>query len=245
MKVFKSWREYWDFSVNVRFHERYIHTKETQEFLNTVVYTIRDRRKRIIEKTILWRAQLGHDEDKANYHMPIQYHFDRMKPMNDKAREGRANPKGIPHLYLATDKNTAISEVRPGVGSYVSVAKFVTKKELSVIDCSNDRILYPKFYWDEPGDNIKEQHVWSDINEAFSSPVNPTEDLADYAPTQILADLFKREGYDGIVYESSLGEGKNVVLFDIDVADAVYCELQEVKSVKIESELYTNPSYKK
>lgn len=40
-----------------------------------------------------------------------------MKPLSNSASEGRANPKGIPYLYVATDKETAMSEVRPSLGA--------------------------------------------------------------------------------------------------------------------------------
>lgn len=47
-----------------------------------------------------------------------------MKPLRDKASEGRANPKGIPYLYLATTKEAPMSEVRPWIGSDISVGQF-------------------------------------------------------------------------------------------------------------------------
>lgn len=79
----------------------------------------------------LWRAQLGHDlrpeyagEELIDY-FPTAYKPERMKPLRDSAREGRANPKGIPYLYIATDKETAMSEVRPWIGSIISAGCFV------------------------------------------------------------------------------------------------------------------------
>lgn len=242
MPVFKSWRDYWNFSANVKLYNRYVHKAQTKKFLRTVADTSKSRKAKLKERTILWRAQLGYDLDQNDN--PIQFSLKRMFPIANRAREGRANPKGIPYLYLATDKNTAVSEVRPGVGSFVSVAKFITKSDLLLIDCSNDQIENRLIYLFEPDDSTKELEVWSDINLAFSTPVNPTEDTADYAPTQILADLFKAEGYNGIIYKSSLAEGKNIVLFDIKVADSNYCELHEVQSVKIKSKVCTNPSFK-
>jgi RES domain-containing protein len=52
--------------------------------------------------------------------------------------EGRVNPQGIPCLYVAEDVSTAINEVRPWGESYVTVAEFVTQKELTVVDCTVD-----------------------------------------------------------------------------------------------------------
>ncbi|WP_424666577.1 RES family NAD+ phosphorylase [Candidatus Binatus sp.] len=62
-----------------------------------------------------------------------------MVPLSDRAREGRVNPKGIPCLYLATHKDTALSEVRPGKGSLISVAQFQTCRDLTIINVTTHR----------------------------------------------------------------------------------------------------------
>jgi len=60
------------------------------------------------------------------------------------------------------------------------------------------------------------------MNRAFSSPVGRAEDRADYAPTQVLAEVFKGLGFDGIIYRSAFGtDGYNLALFDLDSADPV------------------------
>jgi hypothetical protein len=60
-------------------------------------------------------------------------------------------------------------------------------------------------------------------------------------PTQILAELFKSEGYDGVGYRSSLGPGHNVALFDLDAADLIVCLLFEVKDISFKFEQAGNP----
>ena len=60
--------------------------------------------------------------------------------------------------------------------------------------------------------------VWSAINEAFSRPVTRSDDVAEYAPTQLLAEAFRtRLGRDGRLYGSNLGKGKNIALFDLAI----------------------------
>ncbi|MEX6396516.1 RES family NAD+ phosphorylase [Providencia hangzhouensis] len=57
----------------------------------------------------------------------------------------------------------------------------------------------------------KEKAVWTDIDNAFSTPVTRSDDKANYAPTQILAELFRSAGYDAIAYKSHFGdEGYNI-----------------------------------
>lgn len=60
-------------------------------------------------------------EDEGNDEIPCAYSPDRMTPRRNIASEGRANPKGLPCLYLATDKETAMSEVRPWINSTISI----------------------------------------------------------------------------------------------------------------------------
>jgi len=243
-KVFQSYMSYWEFSKKVKWEQRYLFQQDVQDFLDTVIYTCVDRKTKINKNSILWRAQIGYEEDINNHDMPIPFPFKRMKPLKNRAKEGRANPKGIPYLYLATDTTTAISEVRAWQGSLVSTAKFIVNKDVNIIDCSNDILYYPNFHWEEPSDSMKELHVWSDVNEAYSIPVNDSDDTADYVPTQILTELFKNHGFEGVAYKSSLAEGHNLVLFDIDSIDTDYCELHEVKNIMIEHDQCTNPIYR-
>ena len=88
-----------------------------------------------------------HKQDDVEYEIPSPHSKDRMRPISHSATEGRANQagrqalddaKGIPYLYLSTDKETAMAEVRPSVGNYISVGQFgKTLKPLSLIDCSD------------------------------------------------------------------------------------------------------------
>src|ERR1022692_3299177 len=65
-----------------------------------------------------------------------------------------------------------------------------------------------------------EARNWYSIGEAFSRPVSSSDDVSDYAPTQILAEAFRQRWYDGIIYDSGLNkDGKNVALFNLTHAD--------------------------
>jgi uncharacterized radical SAM superfamily Fe-S cluster-containing enzyme len=72
---------------------------------------------------------------------------------------------------------------------------------------------------------------WHLINNAFSQPMSRAEDDAEYAPTQYLAEAFRNAGYDGIVYASQTAKGKNVALFDVNVAEIASRELQQVRQL--------------
>ena len=75
----------------------------------------------------------------------------------------------------------------------------------------------------------------------FARPVGRDDDIATYVPTQIIAELFRSEGYDGLAYRSNFGDGGyNIALFDIDAANLLNCQLQRVDAVKIEFSMQDN-----
>jgi len=156
-----------------------------------------------------------------------------MKPIPNWHSENRANPRGIPYLYLATDKDTAMSEVRPWIGSTISVALFTTARNLNVIDCSRHHDVESYLKLIDDLNLTREDGIWVAIDRAFATPVNREEEPADYIPTQIIAETFKSAGYDGIVYKSLLSdEGYNLALFSSDDAKYEYAELFTVDSVR-------------
>jgi hypothetical protein len=108
-----------------------------------------------------------------------------------------------------------MSETRPWIGAYLTVAELRTTKRLRVVDC------VPSLVEDLNEITFSETTVWAHINYAFSEPVTSTENAADYAPTQVLAEAFRVHGFDGIQYGSRVGEGESVALFDLEAADVV------------------------
>jgi hypothetical protein len=239
MSEFKSWRSFWEFEEATKNRTRYVYSPEVQAFLDTVLQTTEKRIEVLAQEHFLWRAQLGcglephYEEGEHVYDTDAPLSPDRMKPLSGRASEGRANPKGIPYLYLATNRDTALAEVRPWMGSSISVGQFKTLRELRLVNCTTNQEHSP-LYLKEPSAEKREESVWAHIDKAFSRPVSPSDDVADYVPTQIIAELFKANNFNGIAYRSSLGDGHNVALFDLDVAELVTCFLFQVKSVSFE-----------
>jgi hypothetical protein len=240
---FSSWRDYRIFAHLVTYKARHILDESSQRFLITVLQTALKRVTVGPKGVVLWRAQLAsdwrthritdeNDDEIDSFETPFPAAPERMVPFTDRATEGRVNPKGIPCLYLATEKETAMTEVRPGVGSYVSVAQFLMLRDVRLIDCTTDK---PRAGFlngtKERTPEEREQFVWGDINRAFSRPVVRTDDVADYAPTQILAEMFRLNGYDGIIFGSGLGTGQSVALFDMRVVAQLNCHVYEVDAL--------------
>ena len=207
MAEFKSYRSFLDFTESIRREWQFVRSLEQQEFLSTVLASSLNSREQIAEGTFVWRAQVGHDwlsDDSEDNFCPFPP--ERMKPLPYQAAEGRANPKGMPYLYTATDQDTAIAEVRPWVGALVSVAELRVTRALTVVNCISDsRRLILRI--NEPDAPEKERAVWQDIDDAFSRPVTPHEHIADYVPTQVLAEFFRSQGVDGIGYKVLLDKG--------------------------------------
>jgi hypothetical protein len=227
-----GWEDYRHFAQAAKEHERYVRGDKLNQFLEEVRGSCHTRALPIEHGKTFWRAQIGCDmkaeviseEDglTAVVDQYVPFSAERMKPIRNWHTEGRANPRGITYLYLATDRDTARSEVRPWMGSRISLAQFKITADLRVIDCSRFhkntdliRVLNPEL--------PREEGIWSAIDRAFASPVTRLdEDEGEYIPTQIIAELIKVEGYDGIAYKSLLAaDGYNVALFNPDKAEVV------------------------
>ena len=222
---FKSHSSYRDFAFSVRRCWRYVRTPEDNNFAEAVLATSSEKSQDVPAGQTVWRAQVGYTVQKfGEVDLEVPFSRKRMKPLPDwllegRAPEGRINPQGIPFLYVATHVETAIGEVRPSLGSLVSVAELRTNRHLRLINCTTDERIPNIIYFAEPTGEEMTLAVWRDIDRAFSEPVTAASDRADYAATQFLAELFRHKGFDGIAYRSSLGPGHNIALFDVNSAD--------------------------
>jgi len=235
-KQFKSWWDFETFSKSVKRSARFIHDRKVITFLNTLLVTSTNRHRTVSEGKFVWRAQLGNstqerEQDEVVWDESVPYPPSRMKPLPYAAEEGRVNPKGIPCLYVANDKETAMSEVRPWIGSNVSVGQLRTTRNLTLIDFSVGYKSKLDFFFEEPSPEEREKSIWAQVDRAFSRPITSDPSTAEYVPTQVISEFFKKKGFDGVVYKSQLGPGFNLALFDLSAADLVNCALYPVTSI--------------
>lgn len=232
---FNSHEDFHRFERHVRFERRYLHTKEAADFLEALGATLQERSRSLKKGSFLFRSQIGFDEEDTGAGIEIVgYSPSRMKPTRDVCGEGRANPRGIPYLYLANDRDTCIAEMRPQRAEWLSVAQFEIQRDLKLVDCYSVKRQFGnlELLVNPPTDQAGIQEaVWSEINNAFNRPVSRSDTSADYVPTQILAEYFLANGFDGICYKSGLGPGFNIVLFDLAAAEVVNCFVYSVTSV--------------
>jgi hypothetical protein len=257
MTPFRSADVYRQFAQRVRTRQRYLLENQDQEFLDTLLDQAQKEHRMVLPRNnLFWRAQLDHvweplyvdDEHVDDIQGPVGP--ERMSPQKDKAREGRANPKGIPYLYLSNRREIALSEVRPWLGSCISIAQFRAVRDLTIVDLSTDepprlrKITVPSFV--TPPEQ-RDQAVWYTIDHAFREPVTPNDEVADYAATQMIAEVFKSKGFDGLAYQSAFQEpgeqGHNIVLFDTRSARLINCSLVKVTRLTLSFEEAGQPYF--
>lgn len=180
-------------------------------------------------------------------------------PPKHLAKAGRLNSEGIPYLYLATKIDTAVAEVKPWIGSELTIGIFEILSDLRIVDASNDKPMSVLSLYEFINPNgqafeirkrninsftasEKEKFIWSEINSAFSRPISPNDTPLKYLSTQYLSEKFKTEGYDGLGYKSSLNqEGYNIALFNPRKAKCIGCRMYEIKQVEYKYEESGNP----
>lgn len=161
-------------------------------------------------------------------------------PPNTLASNGRANPAGIPYLYLASEPQTAASEVRPHTGEKLSIAQFALKSSLEFVDLRHPRRSFSPLI-EEIGDEeqflklLIEIKFLEGLADELTRPVVPKSATLEYIPTQYLCEFIKQCGYDGVLYRSSVGNGVNLALFDPIDAECQCVNSLAVAKVTVET----------
>lgn len=122
---------------------------------------------------------------------------------------GRLNRQGVSYLYLASSQDIALGEVRPHPGHYVSIGKFKSKSDLLLADF---RFINLFDYFDDEN-NLKSFLFLEDLSKELSQTVLPNES-EQYLITQFLSDMIRDLKYDGIIFNSSVSNGYNLLVFD-------------------------------
>ncbi len=181
----------------------------------------------------------GYSKGKIFYRSRISdYEFghpvDKMgKPPYKLSKSGRANPKGIPYLYLAQSIETTMYEARATFLDYVSIGKFVLEEDINVISL---RTSYQVSPWSDFSleDYIKNKQLLDRFETDLAKPLRRQDNELDYLPTQYLCEYIKSLGYDGVEYGSSLHDGGiNLVVFNDEKLTCKSVEVHEVSKIEI------------
>jgi len=221
------------FSCYLKERRRFtIQNEQLKNFIKFLPDVLSGMESEIEEGKHFFRARIGPEDESE----PFPKEKMGTPPPEKTLIGGRANPPGIPFLYLADHLNTAISEIRPWKGAKISVATFITIKKLKLIDLTANFIIDDPFaYAGDLSFLIEDNAILRRLGEELSKPINPNKISIEYVPTQYVSEIIRNHGYDGMIYPSSLGETKNIVLFK---EKSVKCEivgLYEVDSVVYKS----------
>jgi RES domain len=158
-------------------------------------------------------------------------------PPKRTASFGRANPAGIPYLYLASSPETAVSEVRPHTGEIACVAEFTTPGDLRVVDLRAPREMVSPFILEDASEigRLRDDLPFLErLGEELTLPVVPQAAAIDYTPSQYVCEFIKSLGYDGVIYRSSVSDGINLALFDPGRARPMDVMQYQVQRVKVD-----------
>lgn len=159
-------------------------------------------------------------------------------PPKELATAGRANPIGIPYLYLSDTAKTTYFEVRAVYLDNLSVGTFRIERDLKLVDFIYDVNLFLSY--NDAAVSLKEtiikKKVIDSISSDLSKPLRRYDSELEYVPTQLICEYCKQVvNADGISFESSLHKGgRNYVLFDESAAKCIRVDLHEITRIDID-----------
>ena len=157
-------------------------------------------------------------------------------PPSAICKAGRINPEGISVLYLASDADTALSEIRASTYDYVSIGMFRAKKPFQVVSLHSFSNISP-FVCDDLYRYVINSNVLVDFSDAVSKPLRRNDSPLDYLPTQYITEFIKSiTRYDGVEYTSTMNPGgMNVAIFDEELFNCIEVQTVEVSTIKFQT----------
>lgn len=174
----------------------------------------------ISQEEHFYRARLHEKAD-----VPCYTSNNMSAPPKELSTAGRANPSGIPYLYLCEEEETTLYEVRALYLDEATIGTFQLADEgqpIKIIDFTSSSLLslYGAYSaGDFPIELIMAMTLLKrTISGDLSKPIRRYDTENEYIPTQFLCEYIRDVmGYDGIKYYSALRPKEaNVVIFSPD-----------------------------
>lgn len=159
--------------------------------------------KMFSKNEIFYRGRVGFNNEKGaiddcDINVTFPYYGSQIsEPPTSMSRAGRFNRSSYSYLYMATSKETCISELKLDVGQFCSIAEFKPVNKGRFLDLSANNGFI---------------HI---LNRIILVPITEANKHLYYV-TQVFSDVIKELGYRGIVYPSSKSisdENFNIVSF--------------------------------
>lgn len=217
--------DYWweRFSNYVKFERRYFFLEPSliekepslrgnpKEMLST---TLEYCKNFLVKKENLKLFRCRHEPDGKN----LSALEDFLSPPPEKATtSNRMNPPGIPHLYAATNSETALAETRREDGIY-KIAELELNNIVTLVDLSELPPI-PSMFDPDPLIRSKlTRHAFiCRFENEINKPINGDNHInIDYVPSQVFCEYMKANTPDihGVIYSSRKSiSGKNICLF--------------------------------
>ena len=205
-----------------RFHNNLFNSESMASFLTYAVKTYD-------EESVFYRARrAGNNKGLVVDEMGA--------PPRGVSSAGRINPEGISVLYLASDAETALSEIRASTYDFVSVGTFSAKKKFRVVNLLELARISP-FVYGDLWQFVINQQCLRDFSDAVSKPLRRSDSHLDYLPTQFIAEFIKSENYDGVEYKSTMNpNGTNIAIFDEDLFQCIEVQTVEISRIHFNTE---------
>lgn len=218
----KAFEDYSKFENDLKYKNRFF---VEEKFVLSLKQLISLNATILSEGTKLYRARIHKYEDDKTQPFSAS---EMINPVPEEARLGRANPDGISYLYLSSNIDVCIQEVRPNIQNIISIGSFTLKQNIDVIDlidpfrASNDNYLNSL------------NHC---VRMIFSQPKITKRPEIEYLPYQFICELINNEEYKGVKYYSKydrnmLSKNYNLVLFNSSYAsfNKSECKLVQITS---------------
>jgi len=158
------------------------------------------------------------------------------KPLFNQASPGRANPVGIPYLYVSESEETTLYETRISLHESITIGRFRLVKPLQVISLKNIANYGPFAVQDigfELNEFIEYRPYLLMLESQLSKPVRKQDVHLDYLPTQFLCEYIKSLDFDAIEYRSAMKtEGYNLAIFNDQKLECIDAKFYQVKGIK-------------
>ncbi|WP_110955806.1 RES family NAD+ phosphorylase [Anaerosinus massiliensis] len=218
------WRDFVnDLKNKNRFYTKHINTKNLEVFCSY-------RRKSYKKGDIFFRGRISSEDGFKCSEMSA--------PPSEKTAAGRANSLGVRCLYLASDMETTVHEVRAGAFDYVTIGKFELTEDVIIVDLrAIDKIspFLPELDCTQYAIN---KDVLGKINQEMAKPLRRNDSLLEYVPTQYISEFIKSIEYDGIPeyagieYGSTLcAGGYNLAMFYPKIFNCIEAETFRIEEL--------------
>ncbi|MDA3892260.1 MAG: RES family NAD+ phosphorylase [Salinivirgaceae bacterium] len=185
----------------------------------------------------LFRARIHHKENQ------LAFGYNEMGcPEKESANGGRANPQGIPYLYLSKELETTFYETRVLFKDEVSVGEFkvINGEYVYLVDFTEEASAFQGF--NSPDSLVRYTQkilLKQEISKDLSKPIRRYDSEIEYIPTQFICEFIRyMSKVDGIIFNSSLhANGKNIVLFNFEKVSCISVKKYVIDSLKIKEQI--------